>query len=168
MAGAWRALAGGGDFLRRARQPPGRTRSWLSARAAATGAAWPLGAHAGNRKVYPMSCIDFAATVEMLNAAKARLSELAAQAEAELAPPSGDDLRRHSGYPCDAAALLAAHRGLAAAIPHLDICLAAIEVLTAHQRAETAGSDPVFEALGDLLALQGQLMDWPPVEGLAQ
>src|SRR5665213_2399940 len=98
---------------------------------------------------------DFAATVEMLNAAKARLSDLAALAE--VAPPPSDDLRRVSGYACDGVALVAAHRAVA---------VLAVGVLAAHQRAmaeKVEGAPAVFEALAALMAAQGRLMDWAPV-----
>src|SRR5665213_3521501 len=107
---------------------------------------------------------DFAATVEMLNAAKARLSDLAALAE--VAPPPSDDLRRVSGYACDGVALVAAHRGLTTAAAHLDVAVLAVGVLAAHQRAMAAKGEvarAVLEALAELMAAQGRLMDWAPV-----
>jgi len=106
---------------------------------------------------------DFAATVEMLTTAKARLSDLAVLAEAELAPPPGDDLRRVRGYACDGVALVAARRGLTVAAAHLDVAVLAVGVLAAHQRAmaeKVEVAPAVFEALAELMAAQGRLMDW--------
>jgi len=106
---------------------------------------------------------DFAATVAMLTTAKARLSALAVLAEAELAPPPGDDLRRHSGYVGDAIALLAVCSAMTTAAAHLDVAVLAVAVLEQHRRAmaeKVEVAPAVFEALASLQAAQGRLMDW--------
>src|SRR5665213_2187678 len=68
--------------------------------------------------------------------AKARLSALAVLAEAELAPPPGDDLRRHSGYVGDAIALLAVCSAMTTAAAHLDVAVLAVAVLEQHRDIE--------------------------------